>query len=235
MGKGRRVHSNSAESDEVDESISRKIEDAVKKCFQDDAFGNTLLNTISEHLSRTLSADLREAIKELKTECASLKKELDECKKELKSVKSVFTAKIDEAEQYSRRNNLRVYGVPEKHHEDSTEAVIQLAKEKLDVDISKFDIDRCHRLGKQDAKKNSPRPIIVRFSTYRMRSLVFRNKRLLKNTGITIKEDLTVLRRQLMRDATEVFGLKCVWSLDGNIKYSKEGRTFTASVNDTFK
>ena len=62
-----------------------------------------------------------------------------------------------------------------------------------------------------------PRPIIVKYVSYRKRSEVFRSKKILTGSGITVREDLTKHRYQLLQDAIAKFGLKNVWTMDGAV------------------
>ena len=75
--------------------------------------------------------------------------------------------KLDELEQYGRRENLRIYNVPEEQDEndDGEKIVLKIAKE-LKIELHKSDIQRAHRLGKPG---NKPRPIIARFISYKKR------------------------------------------------------------------
>ena len=68
-----------------------------------------------------------------------------------------------------------------------------------------------------DAVKEGRRPIIVKFVSYKYRSLVFYNKSKLKNTGILITESLTKKRLALMNDAVVKVGRKNVFTSDGRI------------------
>ncbi|PSN38374.1 hypothetical protein C0J52_21482 [Blattella germanica] len=52
---------------------------------------------------------------------------------------------------------------------------------------------------------------------YRKSSEVFRSKKLLKGSGITVREDLTKRRHSLLKMAITKFGLQNVWTVDGNI------------------
>ena len=59
---------------------------------------------------------------------------------------TVFTLKekANEAEQYSRRNCVRLYGIPEvkSEREDTDSVVLDLAQRKLGVELKREDIDR---------------------------------------------------------------------------------------------
>ncbi|XP_039296702.1 uncharacterized protein LOC111051974 [Nilaparvata lugens] len=50
--------------------------------------------------------------------------------------------------QYSRRNNIRLSGVPEGEGEDVTGAIVSLLNDKLKVGIVPANIDRCHRVSR---------------------------------------------------------------------------------------
>ncbi|KAK9675180.1 hypothetical protein QE152_g40582 [Popillia japonica] len=49
-------------------------------------------------------------------------------------------------EQYSRINNLRIFGLPENDSEDTNEIVRNLCREKLNIALSSSEIDISHRL-----------------------------------------------------------------------------------------
>ena len=93
-------------------------------------------------------------------------------------------------ETYSRRENLKFFGVPENTEctmEEGSEqhAVIENTKEvmyqfleenlKRDQPREKIELQRIHRLGKPNSSK--PRPIIARFLRYSDRELVMDNAR----------------------------------------------------------
>ena len=61
----------------------------------------------------------------------------------------------DAFEQYTRRNNVRISGVPELEGEYTVEAVIKIANE-LQTHIGPSDIDRSDRVGKPKASDPSP-------------------------------------------------------------------------------
>ena len=75
----------------------------------------------------------------------------------------------DNLEQYSRRNCLRIHGVPEIQGENTDNEAVNIFKNKLQVNIKSEHLDRSHRLGKYRlaGQANSrPRPIIVKFTRH---------------------------------------------------------------------
>ncbi|KAK3933313.1 RNA-directed DNA polymerase from mobile element jockey [Frankliniella fusca] len=144
---------------------------------------------------------LNETLQTLTDEVVTLKSELKAKDDRISKLENLVEIKVDELEQYGRRNNLRIFGVPEKQKED-TDSIVMEVSEKIGVHLNFSDIDRSHRVGR---KGSSDRPIIVKFVSYARRSEVFGNKKHLKNTKIIIREDLTVCRLQLLKEAVSKF------------------------------
>ena len=133
------------------------------------------------------------------------------------------------------------------------------------MDISSNDLDRSHRTGPMERpKRNSSqhvkgssslisseslpinsqsrhRPILVKFATYRARQAVLRARRKLKNSGISIAEDLTFSNYKLLRAAREANKATAAWSQDGRIfvalpaSNGKTAKKLITSVEDLKK
>ncbi|ELU18073.1 hypothetical protein CAPTEDRAFT_195866 [Capitella teleta] len=96
----------------------------------------------------------------------SFRQELISLKAELKQKDSVIKhldrriesleSQNDALEQYTRRNSIRVTGLPEVEHEDILDRTLKIVNEDLEVNppISIMDIDRVHRVG----RRNPDRP-----------------------------------------------------------------------------
>lgn len=150
----------------------------------------------------------------------------------------------DSIEQYTRRNNLRFLAIPENDSENTDDIIIELVKNKFGISLNVTDIERSHRLGKmREGANTKPRPIIVKFLSYRVREAIFTKKRVLKGSRISISEDLTRLRAQLLRKAQDTFGKRNVWTSDGkfiwvktvhgkSVKYSKNVDELSAILSD---
>lgn len=77
------------------------------------------------------------------------------------------------------------------------------------------DILLCYRIGKK--QENKHRGILVKLKDTSTKQCIYTKKRLLKGTGIVIKEDLTNTRLKMMNKAIEKVGIKNVWSDNGKI------------------
>ncbi|KAI5694805.1 hypothetical protein M8J75_005825 [Diaphorina citri] len=142
---------------------------------------------------------------------------------ELTSIKEQLSKqdeRLNNLEQYSRRNCLLIHGVAEvgagsESEDDCVASAVSIFKEKLKVDILPFHIDRAHRIGKKDSAKN--RAIIVKFVSYAQRRLVFSVKKLLKGSGIHITESLTKMNYQILDEAKKIYYKENVWTYDGRV------------------
>ena len=152
-----------------------------------------------------------ETIKNLKKEVNSLSERLESAEK-----------RIEDQEQYSRRNCLLIHGIEETDKEDTDKLVLDVINKDMDIDLPISAIERTHRIGNPKEKKKKSRPIIVKFVRYYDRRNVYGNKKRLKGKGISVTESLTKFRMLKLLEAREIHGFSNVWTIDGRIMY-KEG------------
>ena len=116
-------------------------------------------------------------MKQLNTQVKTLEKENMRLSQENSDMRKRLTQverDSDFLEQYSRGNSVRISVYPESYAENTDDIVVKIARE-LDVDISKDNIDRSHRIGKPTQQGRSapdrvrPHDILVKFSTYNAR------------------------------------------------------------------
>lgn len=180
----------------------------------------TIVEVLGHHLSQPdfISKVVEAVSKKLNKEFEKISNKHE---KDIKELKSDYEGKIDDIEQFTKRNNLIIYGLPENHNVKPEQKVISLLADKGVVLQSDF-IERCFRIGTaQDV--NKPRPILVTFTSCKYRSVMLDNKKLFVNTGIVIKEDLTKKRYNLFKYAAETFGFKNTWTINGSVKVKHNG------------
>ena len=128
----------------------------------------------------------------------------------------------DQAEQYSRRNNIRISGYDEAGHESIDDIVMKMASD-IGSDLLLSEIDRSHRVGRPDPGRTKPREILIKFTSYRARQKLYKKRTVLKDkcySGVFLNEDLTKLRSKVLFEAHKVVKADCAkgaWSSDGNI------------------
>lgn len=178
--------------------------------------GGILKSSFQPQISEMVSSIISGVLEGLESTIKSLQKE----NAELKAKIEILEAKVDNAEQYSRRNCLRIAGVPEDQQENTDEYVTKLTKD-LGVDVELNDIERSHRVGRPRAL-GRPRDI-VKFVSYRTRRRVYGARTQTKAKGfmgVYINEDLTQTRSRLLRKARAMMKakqIKSTWSSDGTI------------------
>ena len=145
----------------------------------------------------------------------------------------------NDIEQYNRRSNIRIYGLPIPTGSDCVETVVKFINSSLkttdDSIITTADIDVAHVLktrnkntsqqahGSSSAsstlvKQQQPPPIIVRFVRRCVRDDILLRQKVLKKSPVSLADDLTSLNlkvpNRLTLDTTRV---KSVWSWAGKI------------------
>ncbi len=186
-----------------------------------------------------MTEHVRSLVEPLQREVAELKKEIAPLKQEVSKLRGEIERKTDDLEQYSRRNSVRISGLKEEEAEeqhDTVKATLKILK-KVDSNISRSDIDRCHRVGRK--VKGKDRQIIVKFVSYWDRNSVITNRRKLldhKVKGVYINEDLTQFRSRLFkrtRDLQKAGSFYRTWTRDGRIyiEEQQEGRTRVISCD----
>lgn len=197
---------------------------------------DAIYTTVYEKIASELHDSFLLELKKSEDQITSLTASSDFLKKKIVSLES----SLDEQEQYSRRQCLRIYGVTEEANENTDKLVLDLAT-KMKVPLDPRDIDRSHRispkpvatsLASESASSSTtpkseprPKPLIVKFSRYNARQLLYAAKSKLKNSGILIREDLTPFRQNLFYKAMKNENTSYTWSNDGKIfSLTKNGR-----------
>ena len=212
------------------------------------------LKSLIQEFSPTIKEVVKEAMQEVAREIGELKtsnqrltkanEDLLRKNKELEKRVEEIELGNDALEQYSRRNSLRISGIPELPGESRDELVLKLAGD-LDVQLIDSDIDRSHRVGRPRDRQTSGRPrhrdILVKFATYNARRRLVNVRKSLRDRQdmkhIYINEDLIKTRSKMMYDArclVRVGQLKSAYVSDGKIfiRNNQEERRLIACAGD---
>ena len=137
----------------------------------------------------------------------------------LEEANAVLREQLDDLEQYTRRTNIQIFGIPEPtgtDPEDTNAKAIDFFANQLGITVSADHINRSHRNGKRG---RTPRLIIVRLVHYKTKVQLLRKRRELKarETNFDIWEDLTQCRRDILHyfdnDITEGI-IDKVWTIE---------------------
>ena len=202
------------------------------------AITGPLMDTVNR-LERALDK-MKEVIKERDDSISQMSAQLklkDATIGELKNELVDVQTKCDDLEQYSRRNSVRVQGIPEQSGEDPIEKTLEFANRTLQLNppLLPSDVDRAHRVGRTPTH-GRPRPLLIKFATYQQRFRVMKGRTLLKGTSMYVNEDLTRARTKLMfeaRAAKREGKVQEYWSSDGRIYVKvKDEKHHITTYND---
>ena len=126
--------------------------------------------------------------------------------------------KIERQEQYSKRNCIIIHGLKEEKNESTNDKVVKLFREELNEDVLLADLDRAHRIGKKRLKQKTT-PSYRKICVIQYSQKVFKSKKKLKGKNISITENLTGYRMNILNEAREKFGFNNGWTYDGRILF----------------
>lgn len=161
-------------------------------------------NTVQiDDIKKSLEFCHEEAVA-LKKQNSTLQKQCDLLGKKVNELE----LKVNETDRYSRRLNLRLYGVHETNKDDNIKKEIQEVVRAVlpdsEAGLVVAAIDVVHRIGnlhqRGERANLPPRPLIIRFLSRTARDAVWRgskNSSYLKNKKLNFKEDLTAADKEI--------------------------------------
>ncbi|XP_075531550.1 uncharacterized protein LOC142564435 [Dermacentor variabilis] len=125
----------------------------------------------------------------LRTDMDAISTNTTQTAKDIKGIE----ARLDDAENRSRRNNLIFYNITDnnasENYAQSEETVLRLCRDHLGLTIDPKEIERAHRLGRHSSGRS--RPIIVKLTFFKTKQLILSNGRKLKGTDYSVGEDFS--------------------------------------------
>ena len=170
-------------------------------------------------------------LKRMKEENATLRGQVEQSRKEVSGLRTAH----NDLEQHGRSWNVRVYGIrEEKAGEETTQKCIQkclkVFSEQVGVSVTERDVEVAHRSGKPGGPR--PRPILLRFLSRRKRGEVLADRRKLKNSGVSVGEDLTSANYSLLQRASKHSATLAAWSSNGKVIVKlKNNKTFQLTID----
>jgi archaellum component FlaC len=126
----------------------------------------------------------------------------------------------EKLESFSRRDNLRMYGVPQREKFESFDTCARLVADTLNsVEGPKRwttdDIARAHRVG--ESRNGRPKPMIVKFNHWKDKMAVITDREYrdgLKEKGVAVANDLTRKQASMVAEARK----------EGKVAFFKRGK-----------
>lgn len=173
----------------------------------------TIKNNISDMESKLHA--IQDQNEKIKSENQKLTEKIDNLQGLFKSQEIQF----NDLEQYTRRNNIRIYGLDDRKKDETAQetmyVVLNFLRDKLGISLKPCDIDIAHRIGRY--QDNGNRIVICRFASRLTRNAVMKKRSELKGSVWVIKDDLTRKNAKLLEKVSEVRNVKSAWSDNGKI------------------
>lgn len=226
---------------------------SIKKMFDD--LKQSLWQEVSE---------LKKSVEFISSKFDTFREELSETKAELKSTQSelrsllheneLLKLEINEMQQYSRRDNVMVFGIPETNDESVYQIIDKISEVTGGAEYT-ADISIAHRL---PARPGKPKPIVIKFMKRRSRDgwlQCFKNEakkdadwpglplhRINPQLGpsaarFTAGDHLTATTRNILnttRDAARNKGYRFVWTRDGKIFARRDESSPVIKINSLY-
>lgn len=154
----------------------------------------------------------------------------------LQDIESIKTENLEqnkrilEIEKQMRYRNIIFFGIEEndRSYEELENKIIQIINTDLKTDCNKNEIEMARRMGKRTTGKI--RPIVVTLTTYGKKNSIYKNKHLLKNNNVYIKEDYP---KQILEKRRELQHQVQQERDNGKIAYLKYDRLIVRGANNS--
>lgn len=238
-GEPQEIATMSLDEDKLLDKISKMLDDRLAKVKSD--------------IVKEVTSTMQKHIETLETKVFTVEKENDKMKKELQAVKvSVetksealkkserdckdLTARVVELEQYSRRENIKIFGLMESRDEDIKEEVMEFLTKKMKCDVDEADVNAVHRLDTKSQASiiNGARPVIVRFTSRDIKLSVMKARKILKGSRVFVSDHLCKSMNALFNRVRKDPQVENAWSWDGSVFFkSVSGRVYKIRYGQT--
>ena len=133
----------------------------------------------------TDTQNLKKTVSDLQIENSNLKRDIAMLNQKCASLEQ----RLNNIENYSRRNNILISGLSENNGEDCNAVAQKMFTEKMQLTIDNQDINVAHRVGTKSEKEGSSRPILVQFNNMNKKNEVMSKTKKLKDTNIYVNQD----------------------------------------------
>ncbi len=196
-----------------------------------DSVITSLRDNLKSEIKEELVAEL--GIDELKSDIFDLRQDNDNLKNELenksKAIADLQTtveklSKMSKAafcqsnqnEQYSRKNNIKVFDMPVETDENLLEKFITVMKDKGGVRVDRDEIAAIHRIDHRD--KKITKPVLVKFvSTDAKMRYISARKQLKTNKSVRLADDVTKANVMLINRLKAHLRIENSWYFNGRV------------------
>ena len=143
------------------------------------------INSVNTELKEEINNLKNVIIKRLQDENVILR---DRCRK-LEQELVEFECSANNLEQYGKRNNIIICGIPDSVDNSQLEESVTEILTDINIDVASNDIEACHKIGKKDSRIGSTKTIIHSVNRKHAKQALYNKKKssqVKKNTHLTL-------------------------------------------------
>ena len=195
---------------QLEAKFTEKVETEVVKIVND-----KINDKIDERLAQVDSRlDL------LTYENVKLREEVDELKKQAIDNETIAKAAMQKAnmnEQYSRKNNIKIMGVPEDGDETEErlmENINNILESKAGISVNKNSVMAIHRI---PGKSGMPKPVLLKLRNNNEKSKIMKKRKEMKHGGYRLVDDVTKENTKLINRLNLHKDIDSAWYFNGSV------------------
>ncbi|XP_013420073.1 uncharacterized protein LOC106180601 [Lingula anatina] len=156
--------------------------------------------------------NLRERLSEKDKEVRDLKKSMNECR----TLSMEASSRANRNEQYSRKTNVKIYGITETLNENIKEKVKDMMKTVAKIEIKDDEIMALHRI---PGKPGETRPIIMKVKNTEIKSKIMKKRKIVRQSGnaLKISDDVTAANTKLIQRLGQFEDIQNAWYFNGSV------------------
>ena len=209
---------------EIKREINANIQKEVKHIHKEIANIKVSVNRLEDKTAQLegKTFDMENTIEKMERNGDKLMEENRKLREEVSQLSHALKSQnndINDLEQYTRRNSIRIYGLDDPDRKETsqvtTERVLKVLNTDLEMQVQPRDIDIAHRMG--TFMESGNRPVICKFVSRTLKMQTITRRRKLKGTRTVIREDLTLKNAKLLEKVSASENVKSAWSSEGKI------------------
>ena len=195
---------------ELDKHFAAKVETTVIKRVDE---------KLDEKIDDKMGA-MSDRIDTLTLENVNLREEIDKLKTQITENGNIAKAAMQRAhmnEQYSRKNNIKIMGVPEDGDEPEDRLihnVQQILQQMAGVVLEAGKIMVIHRI---PGKSGLPKPVLLKLTNNNEKAKIMRKRKEMKNGGYRLVDDVTKDNTKLINKLNEHKDIDSAWYFNGSV------------------
>ena len=217
---------------------TKATRDKVKNMLSKDELKDFIRTTVSsmiKELEDRLQAEIEKKVQEkhkekttemsdrldsLTLENVQLRERLDEAEKQIKDNEALAQKTMQKSnynEQYSRKNNIKIMGVPEEREETVemlADNTLSILYGKAGVAVDPRNVVAIHRI---PGKAGMPKPVLMKMSNNHEKTKIMKKRKEMKAAGFRLVDDVTKMNTELINRLSLHENIDSAWYFNGSV------------------